>query len=139
MANYSEWDSALRAKLKILLLIITTSFVSNALVQESASSPWDGEWVAEGTLFRIGVSVTDNEMEVVQIESLGQIWTSEVGHVAGNIATVEIAYAGATGIIQAELIDDNTAILFAATCVPEFMVVCALSKDRQAIFKKVSD
>ncbi len=118
------------------MVVLSLSRVS---AQESEASVWDGEWIAEGTLFRIGVSVQDNVMQVVQIESLGQIWSNEEGKVAGNVATVEIAYAGATGIIQAELIDEDTAILFAATCVPEFMVVCALSKDRQAIFKKVSD
>lgn len=113
--------------------------LSTVTAQDSGESVWDGEWIAEGTLFRIEVSVENNIMKVVQIESLGQVWSNEDGQVVGNLATVEVQYAGATGIIQAELIDDTTAILHAASCEPEFMVVCALSKDRQAIFRKVID
>ncbi|MEQ8312922.1 MAG: hypothetical protein RL839_14020 [Gammaproteobacteria bacterium] len=111
----------------------------NAAAQESSDSVWNGEWIAEGTLFRIGVSVEDGVMTVVQIESLGQIWSSQEGTIEGNIANVEVQYLGATGVIQAELIDENTAILHAASCAPDFMVVCTLSRDRQAIFKKVGD
>ena len=120
-----------------MLCVVATGI--NAAVQEFPESVWNGEWIAEGTLFRIGVSVEDGVMKVVQIESLGQIWTSQEGSVAGNMADVEVQYLGATGVIVAELIDENTAILHAASCAPDFMVVCALSKDRQAIFKKVAD
>ena len=100
---------------------------------------WDGEWLAEGTLFQIGVSVENNTMVVTQIESMGQIWSNQDGAIEGNTVTVEVEYAGAKGTIQAELIDESTAVAFAASCLPDFMVVCVLSKDRQAIFKKVSD
>ena len=67
---------------------------------------------------------------------MGFIWTSKDGTIAGSIARIEVEYAGATGIIQAELVDAETAIAFAASCTPDFMVVCALAKDRQAVFKK---
>lgn len=77
-------------------------------------------------------------MKVHQVESMGFIWTSKDGSVEGNIARVEVEYAGVTGIIQAELVDAQTAVAFAATCTPDFMVVCALAKDRQAVFKKIS-
>ena len=69
---------------------------------------------------------------------MGFIWTSKDGIVEGNIARVEVEYAGVTGIIQAELVDKETAIAFAATCAPDFMVVCALAKGQQATFKKIS-
>lgn len=127
------------AKFNFFFGVCLSLLATFAAAQEAEGSVWDGEWVAEGTLFRIGVSVQNNVIKVTQIESMGQIWTSEDGKVAGNVATVEVTYLGATGTIQAELIDETTAILFAASCLPEFMVVCTLSKDRQAIFKKVSD
>lgn len=129
----------MRNKLYIGFALAVFVFISSATAQESGSSAWNGEWIAEGTLFRIAVSVEDSIMKVVQIESLGQVWTNDDGEVAGNIARVPVQYAGATGTIEAELIDDTTALLHAASCEPEFMVVCALSKDRQAIFRKVSD
>ena len=118
-----------------LLALTATSLVALA----AENNPWDGEWIAEGTLFQIGVTVENNTMKVVQIESMGQLWSNQDGSIEGNIARVEVEYAGAKGIIQAELIDDSTAVAFAASCLPDFMVVCVLAKDRQAIFKKVTD
>jgi len=119
------------------LLITCLALNANSYGQEDLSAYWNGVWNAEGTLFTIGVSVEDSVMEVEQIESLGFLWTSKNGSIEGNVVRVEVEYAGVTGIIQAELIDPNTAIAFAATCLPEFMVVCALAKDRQAVFRRV--
>ncbi len=109
------------------------------MAQSPDSAHWNGEWQAEGTLFRIQVVVNESAIEIVQVESLGFEWTSELGEIEGNIARVPVVYAGVSGIVQAELVDATTAVAIAATCVPEFMVVCALAKDRQAIFRKVSD
>ena len=106
--------------------------------QESSDIAWTGNWFGDGSLFQIQVEVTNGIMKVHQVESMGFIWTSKDGSVEGNIARVEVEYAGVTGIIQAELVDAQTAVAFAATCTPDFMVVCALAKDRQAVFKKIS-
>ena len=128
----------LKSRFSIFLLsLLSLGFASSALSQ--SETQWNGEWIAEGTLFRIGVSVADNMMQVTQIESMGQVWTNEDGEIEGNIVRVKVDYMGATGVIQAELLDATTAVAFAASCAPEFMVVCALSKGRQAIFKKVAD
>lgn len=121
----------------LLYLLLSFGIASTARGQSQAQ--WNGEWIAEGTLFRIGVFVENNVMQVTQIESMGQVWTNEDGEVEGNIVRVKVDYMGATGIIQAELVDANTAVAFAASCAPEFMVVCALSKGRQAIFKRVAE
>jgi len=105
--------------------------------QEDLTRHWNGIWNAEGTLFTIGIVVNGNVMKIRQIESLGFEWINSDGVVEGNIARVEVEYAGVSGIIQVELIDANTAVAFAATCTPEFMLVCALAKDRQAVFRRV--
>lgn len=115
-----------------LLLASTVSYGQEALI-----SRWNGVWNAEGTLFSIGIIIENGEMKVTQIESLGFEWTNENGKIDGNIVTVEVDYAGVTGTIRAELIDAKTAVAFAASCMPDFMVMCVLSKDRQAIFRKV--
>ena len=120
---------------RLLLLSALLLFTPASLGQEE--SQWNGVWTAEGTLFRIAILVVDGSLKVTQIESLGFEWTNEDGEINGNIATVEIDYAGVKGTIQAELIDENTAVAFAASCTPDFMVVCLLSKDRQATFRKV--
>lgn len=108
-----------------------------ASAQEDLSPYWDGVWNAEGTLFTIAVNVADDVMQVTKIETMGFEWENESGVVNGNIATVAVKYAGVTGTIQVELIDPNTAVAFAATCIPDYMVVCALSKNLQAVFRRV--
>ena len=117
-------------------LVFSTSTVIKA--QGSSEHSWAGQWVAEGTLFKVSVDTENSVMTVSQIESMGFVWSSKAGKVAGNIATVEVEYAGAAGIVQAELIDRETVVVSAATCLPEYMVVCLLTKDQQAIFKKVT-
>lgn len=110
---------------------------ASATAQEDLSVHWDGTWVVEGTLFSIAVIIEDEEFKVRQIESLGFEWTSKNGSIDGNVVTVEIKYAGVAGTIQAELVNPNTAVAFAATCLPDFMVVCMLSKDRRVVFRKI--
>jgi hypothetical protein len=121
----------------LLILLLVLNFSKLGLAQTIQPTDWNGEWIGEGTLFKIGISVDNNVIKVVQIESLGFVWTSLDGEVDGSIVRVNVEYAGVKGIIQAELINPTTAIAFAATCEPGFMVVCALAKDRQAVFKKV--
>ncbi|MFT7207810.1 MAG: hypothetical protein ACI9JU_002576 [Pseudohongiellaceae bacterium] len=110
---------------------------AGANAQKDLSAHWEGTWVVEGTLFSIAVTIENEEFRVRQVESLGFEWTSKNGIIDGNVVTVEIEYAGVAGTIQAELVDPNTAVAFAATCLPDFMVVCMLSKDRQAVFRKI--
>ena len=117
-------------------LVFSTSTVIKA--QGSSEHSWAGQWVAEGTLFKVSVDTENSVMTVSQIESMGFVWSSKAGKVTGNIATVEVEYAGAAGIVKAELIDRETVVVSAATCLPEYMVVCLLTKDQQAIFKKVT-
>ncbi len=134
--------SSVARSVRQILIVCATVCTSVFIVvpshgQEDLTRHWNGVWNAEGTLFTIGIVVNDNVMKIRQIESLGFEWTNSDGVVEGNIARVEIEYAGISGIIQVELIDANTAVAFAATCTPEFMVVCALAKDRQAVFRRV--
>ena len=142
--NFLEWAWTLSNSIRLLtywkqaclLWILAAGMPAQA--QEDLSQYWDGVWTAEGTLFKIAVQVANGVMQVTKIETMGFEWTNQDGQVDGNVVTVAVEYAGVTGIIQAELVDANTAFAFAATCVPEFMVVCALAKDRQAIFRRVA-
>jgi len=141
MDNFSEWVSALPLKSLFVFLaaLSVCALTASAQAQEDLSAHWEGEWIVEGTLFRLGVEVENAEMKLQQLESLGFLWTSENGKIDGNIVTVLVDYAGVTGRIQAELINPTTAVAFAATCLPDFMVVCLLVKDLQAVFRKVEE
>ena len=123
----------------LLLTLIGCVLCTGSQAQEDLSTHWEGDWVAEGTLFRIGVALENEELIISQIESMGFLWTSGNGKIDGNIVTVEVEYAGAgvAGTIQAELVNPTTAVAFAATCLPDFMVVCLLAKGQQAVFRKV--
>lgn len=133
--SYSELVLEL-TRVKNIVAICCLLFSYSSSAQEIDESIWEGNWVADGTLFQIQVEVENGIMKLHQVESMGFIWTSTDGEVDGNILRVEVEYAGVTGIVQAELVDNETAVAFAATCVPDFMVVCALAKDRQAVFIK---
>ena len=123
-------------------VFLLTSFLTksvSAFAQDESAQQWSGNWIADGTFFQIEISVENNTMKVTQVESLGFTWTNQDGEVDGKMAQIEVEYSGATGIIKAELIEPNMAIVTASTCTPEFMVVCALSKGRRAVFRKVVD
>lgn len=122
----------------MVLLALSASTLAHAQPdQEPADSRWEGQWRAEGTLFEIRVNVTDGVMSVGEVESLGFVWTSEAGEVTGNVATIPVSYGGVSGIVQAELVDATTAVAVAASCMPEYMVVCALARNQQAVFRKI--
>jgi hypothetical protein len=110
------------------------------LAQENLAEAWEGEWIAEGTLFQIKVDVEDNILKVTQVESMGFEWSSEDAPIEGNTVEVAVDYqtGGVSGIIRAELLNETTGVLSVKTCTPEFMVSCALSKGRQAVFRKVT-
>ena len=139
MGSFLELESALLKYifLRIFALAFSIFPLTNANTQEDFSAHWEGVWLADGTLFSIVVAIENEEFRVVQLESLGFEWSSENGKIDGKVVTIEIKYAGVTGTIQAELVDPNTAVAFAVTCLPNFMVVCMLSKNRQAVFRKV--
>ncbi len=125
-----------RQLLVTILCFIFSKPVYNQ-IQNKLESGWSGEWVAEGTIFKVDVEVEGSDLVVSQIESMGFDWTNEVGELKGNIATINVEYAGVKGIIQVEFIDETTASVFAASCIPEYMVVCLLAKDQKAVFKKI--
>ena len=106
--------------------------------QNNSSYDWNGEWLAEGTIFRVRLEVEGSRLIVHQLESMGFDWTNEIGHLNENIATISVEYAGVKAIIQAEFFDETTASVSAASCIPDFMVICLLAKDQKAIFKKIT-
>ena len=79
-----------------IIMAATVLFATgiDLVAQEENSQQWNGKWIANGTLFQIEVSVENSVIKVIQIESLGFEWTSKEGKVDGNIAQVEVEYAG---------------------------------------------
>ena len=139
MAIYSGW--VLQHNEFLIFIAFVCCLLSKAAYpqnQDPSAHKWNGEWVAEGTIFRIRVEIEGSRLVVHQIESLGFDWTNEAGEIEGNVATINVKYAGVEGVIQAEFLDETTASVFAASCAPDYMGVCLLAKDQRAIFKKTS-
>ncbi len=125
--------------MRVLTLALLLAVGAQARAAEDYAQYWNGVWNAEGTLFAVEVTVADDRAELRQLESLGFQWSSSAGRVAGSILEFEVDYAGVSGVIRARLEDPRTAIVFARSCMPDFMVVCVLAKGRQARFRKVSE
>lgn len=111
-----------------------------ALVQaQPGPSDWNGEWLADGSQFRLRVSVEDDEITVSEVESLGFIWSAEPGVVDEQFAYVAVAYAGVEGVIEVEWLGPGRALARAASCGPEYMLICNLVAGQQALFLRVSE
>ena len=84
MAIYSEWVLQ-RNKFLIFIAFVCCLFSKAAYPQNSdtAAHKWNGEWGAEGTIFRIEVEIEGSRLVVHQIESLGFEWTNEAGEIEG--------------------------------------------------------
>jgi len=121
------------------LFLLTAAANSQTGTDISSSANWNGTWLAQGTLFSVAVTIQDEVFLVDEVQSLGFVWTSQPGEVNGSEATVQVSYAGATAMLLARLIGNGTAVVEAATCMPEFMVVCALAKGQQATFIRQPD
>ena len=124
--------------LSVVLLSCIYSASFHGQTQNNSVYDLNGQWVAEGTVFRVRLEIDGSSVIVHQLESMGFDWTNEIGHIEGNIATISVEYAGVKGLIQAEFFDETTASVSAASCTPDFMVICLLAKDQKAIFKKIS-
>ena len=117
-----------------VLSLLTTAALAQTSIDGSSASDWNGTWVAQGTFFSVAVTVRDTAFQVEEAQSLGFVWTAQPGYVSGSEAIVEVSYAGATAMLLATLTGDGIAVVEAATCTPEFMVVCVLAKGQQATF-----
>ncbi len=127
-------------KLTVLVVFISSLFIVQAelYAQVFSEQVWEGSWVADGSLFEVLIEVENSVMTIFQIESMGFVWQSKSAKVAGNIATVEVEYIGVTGIAQAQVISEDTAVVSALSCKPNYMVICLLTKDQQVIFRKTT-
>ncbi|MEX2131211.1 MAG: hypothetical protein WD772_06965 [Pseudohongiellaceae bacterium] len=124
--------------LAVFLVCLLIAIPATGLRAQAAEDySWEGTWIAEGSFFSVAVTVSENRFVVAAVESLGFEWSTEAGTVVGQQAAIEVSYAGATALILVQLIDANIAVASAASCLPEYLVVCALAQNRQARFVRV--
>lgn len=109
------------------------------LLAQPGPADWNGEWLAEGSKFQLRVLVENGEITVSEVESLGFTWSAEPGVVDEQFAYVEVAYAGVEGVVEVEWLGPDRAVARAASCGPEYMLICNLVAGQQALFLRVSE
>ena len=109
------------------VFLVASAASGQTSADSSSATEWNGIWLAQGTFFSVAVTAQEGVFSVDEVQSLGFVWTSQPGNVNGSEATVQVSYAGATAKLLARLTGDGVAVVEAATCTPEFMVVCALA------------
>ncbi len=104
---------------------------------DSATDVWSGVWSAEGTIFTIKLTNSNNVLNIEPLESLGFDWQTHDGVITGNLGTIIIEFQGATATLGIELLSTTTAMVKLNTCLPEYQVTCLLAKGREARFIKL--
>lgn len=107
--------------------------------KKSIENPWLGHWQAAGTLFEIELKSSNGIFSIEEINSMGFDWVSSDLAIEGENLKVTIEYGGAKGLIVSNLSGNKQQFAFAhvATCEPAYLVICALSKNREIKFQRL--
>ena len=123
---------------KLLVTALLWSIVISASAQETAGQgdPWDGVWMAQGTPFSIRVIRQHQRMLVSPVQSLGFVWSTGIGSIHDDTATIEVEYQGARGTVVVTQEGNGSAIARALNCLPQTHLICALVQGQQVRFIK---
>jgi len=97
---------------------------------------WHGEWLAEGTDFRLRVIPEGNRFQVEHVFPLGLNWKAGTGTINGSNGTIHVEYEGVTAQVMVQMTDSSSAIVRSMSCQPDYHVICTLVRNQQARFIK---
>jgi hypothetical protein len=97
---------------------------------------WLGEWLAEGTDFRLRVIPQGNRFQVEPVFPLGLNWKAGLGTINGTSGTIHVEYEGVTAQVMVQLTEPGSAIVRSMSCQPDYHVICTLVRNQQARFIK---
>jgi hypothetical protein len=100
------------------------------------TAQWSGIWNAEGSLLTLRVTHHNDQLLVEPLVTMGYEWRNSVGEIKGSSATLDVEYQGVLARLLVQLGDDNTAMVRALSCQPDYHVVCALVQNQQARFRR---
>ncbi len=109
------------------------------LAQSGIAQPapqWSGIWNAEGSLLTLRVTHQNDHLNIEPLVTIGYEWRNSVGEIKGNSATLDVEYQGVVARVLVQLGNDNTAMVRALSCQPDYHVVCALVQNQQALFRR---
>ena len=84
--------------LSMVLLSYIYSATASGQTQNNSVYDLNGQWVAEGTIFRVRLEIDGSRVIVHQLESMGFDWTNEIGHLEANMATISVESVSYTHI-----------------------------------------
>jgi len=117
----------------VLFCLSGTAAVADDLDQHHH---WNGEWLAEGTDFRLRVIPQGNLFLVEPVFPLGLNWKAGHGTINGSTGTIHVEYEGVTAKVMVQLTDSSSAIVRSMSCQPDYHVICTLVRNQQARFIK---
>lgn len=120
-----------RTALGLCFCLLVTSLTAD---DAGNSHLWQGEWLAEGTDFRLRVIPDGNQFQVEPVFPLGLNWKAGTGMISGNSGTINVEYEGVTAQVMVQLIDIDSAIVRSMSCQPDYHVICTLVRNQQARF-----
>ena len=123
-----------------LLLPMDLILPNQLLAQQSndlTTDIWSGVWNAQGTIFTIKLTNSNNVLNIEPLESLGFDWQTHDGVITGKLGTIIVEFQGVTATVGIELLSTTTAMVKLTTCLPEYQVTCLLAKGREALFIKL--
>ncbi len=121
------------------VMAMALGFPAQMLAQsaDAQSTPqWSGIWNAEGSLLTLRVTHQNDQLNVEPLVTMGYEWRNSVGEIKGNSATLDVEYQGVVARVLVQLGNDNTAMVRALSCQPDYHVVCALVQNQQALFRR---
>ena len=129
--RYAAPCAILRGLLAVLLLISGT--VHGA---DSTRNLWNGHWTADAFPIVVRTRASEGALVIEPVRPDGQQWRVTDGRIAQRSATVQAQYRDVIATIRIRLRDENTAIVSAESCEPEFHVICTLARNQQAVFRR---
>lgn len=103
---------------------------------DQSTPQWSGIWNAEGSLLTLRVTHQNDQLHIEPLVSMGYEWRNSIGEIKGDSATLDVEYQGVVARLLVQLGNDNTAMVRALSCQPDYHVVCALVQNQQALFRR---
>ncbi len=121
------------------VMAMTLGLPAQILAQPDSAQPapqWSGIWNADGSPITLRVTHQNDQLNVEPLVTMGYEWRNSIGEIKGNSATLDVEYQGVVARVLVQLGNDNTAMVRALSCQPDYHVVCALVQNQQALFRR---
>lgn len=118
----------------LLGLFLLTGAAQGA--ENAGDSLWNGHWIADAFPIVVRTRASQGALAIEPVRPDGQQWRVTGGRIERRTATVQARYRDVMATIRIRLRDEDTAVVSAESCEPEFHVICTLARNQQALFRR---